>query len=224
MRSDEVPDLVSTTAEVERLRLTVQSSYRNLPLLGGQLTPSLEVGGRYDGGAAETGAGLVVGGSLSYAAPAWGLTLTGSGQGLLLHETGGFSEWGGGGTLQFSPGSAGLGPSLRVAQAWGGTSTSAQSLWSLRDASGLTANDAFDPSGHFDAEFSYGLAALDGDAMLTPYAGVTMADSGARSARLGTRLSLQPAFSLSLEGTRTESVVGTAAPDESLTLRGSVAF
>ena len=224
MRSEAAPDLVATTADVERLRLTLQSSYRNLPLLGGQLTPSLEVGGRYDGGAAETGAGLVVGGSLSYALPAWGLTLTGSGQGLLLHEAAGFSEWGAGGSLRFSPGSAGLGPSLRVSQSWGGTSTSAQSLWSLPDASRLTANDAFDASGHFDAEFSYGLAALDADAMLTPYAGLRLADGGARTARLGTRLTLQPAFSLSLEGARTESAAGTAAPDESLTLRGSVAF
>ena len=37
---------------------------------GGMLTPRIEVGGRYDGGDAETGAGLVVGGSLGYAVPA----------------------------------------------------------------------------------------------------------------------------------------------------------
>ena len=107
MRSEEVPDLLATTAEVERLRLTLQGSYRNLPLLGGQFTPALEVGGRYDGGDAERGAGLSVGGSLSYAVPTWGLTLEGSGQGLLLHETDGFSEWGAGGSLRFSPGPAG---------------------------------------------------------------------------------------------------------------------
>ena len=39
---------------------------------GGMLTPRIEVGGRYDGGDAETGAGLVVGGSLGYAVGAWG--------------------------------------------------------------------------------------------------------------------------------------------------------
>ena len=188
MRSEEVPgSMVATTAEVERLRLTLAGSYRGLPLLGGELTPALEVGGRYDGGDAETGAGLVVGGSLSYALPAWGLTLTGSGRGLLLHQTGGFSEWGAGGSPQWSPGSADLGPSLRVAQAWGGTSTSAQSLWSLPDASGMAAGGAFDPSGQLDAELSYGVAACDGAAIVTPYAGVTMAESGARTARLGTR-------------------------------------
>ena len=76
MRSEAVPGLVATTAEVERLRLTLQGSYRGLPVGGGVLTPALEVGGRYDGGDAETGAGLVVGGSLDYALPAWGLTLS----------------------------------------------------------------------------------------------------------------------------------------------------
>ena len=49
MRSEAVADLVATTAEVERLRLTLQGSYRGLPVLGGMLTPALEVGGRYDG-------------------------------------------------------------------------------------------------------------------------------------------------------------------------------
>ena len=39
---------------------------------GGMLTPRIEVGGRYDGGDAETGAGLVVGGSLGYAVPGLG--------------------------------------------------------------------------------------------------------------------------------------------------------
>ena len=88
MRSEKADRLVATTAEVERLRLTLQGSYR-VAVGGGVLTPALEVGGRYDGGDAETGAGLVVGGGLGYALPAWGLTLSARGQGLLLHESGG---------------------------------------------------------------------------------------------------------------------------------------
>ena len=39
---------------------------------GAVLTPALAVGGRYDGGAAESGAGLLLSGRLGYALPAWG--------------------------------------------------------------------------------------------------------------------------------------------------------
>ena len=129
------------------------------------------------------GAGPVLGGSLRYAVPAWGLTLTGFGHGLLVHESDGFGGWSAGGSLQFCPGSAGRGPSLRVAQSWGGTTTSAQSLWSLRDAVSVTALDTFDPTGQLDAEFSYGLDALacrHAPCRLSPYAGLTLADGGVR--------------------------------------------
>ena len=220
MRSDEVDGLVATTAEVERLRLTLTGSYRNLPLLGGVLTPALEVGGRYDGGDAETGAGLLVGGSLRYAVPAWGLTVAGSGQGLLLHETGGFAEWGAGGSLQFSPWPDGRGPSLRVARSWGATATSARGLWALPDASRLPAGDHFDPGGgQLDAEFSYGLAALAGAATVTPYAGLTMAD-GTRAWSLGARLRHDPSLSLTVAGTRREHT--GAEPEHTLELRASL--
>ena len=89
--------------------------------LGGLLTPAVEIGGRYDRGEAETGAGLAGGGSLSYSLPAWGLTLTAAGQGLLAHEQAGFREWGVAGTVLFDPGAPGRGIALR--------------LWTLADAS-----------------------------------------------------------------------------------------
>ena len=109
--------------------------------------PALEVGGRYDSGDAETGAGLLVGGSLSYALPAWGLTLTGAGQGLLLHEHPGFSEWGAGGSLRLDPGTPGRGLALHVAPSWGTASAGGGTrLWSLPDASDLAAAGHFDPA------------------------------------------------------------------------------
>ena len=185
------------------------------------LTPALEVGGRYDGGAAETAAGLVVGGSLRYAVPACGLTLAGSGQGLLLHETGGFGEWGAAGSLLFAPGPAGRGPSVRVARSWGATAISARSLWSLPDASRLTAGDDFDPAGgHLDGELSYGLDALAGAATVSPYAGLTVAD-GARAWRVGASFRRDASLSLSLAGTRRENA-GAAEPEHTLELRASL--
>ena len=223
MRSEAVPGLVTTTAEVERLRLTLQGSYRGLPVLGGVLTPALEVGGRYDGGDAETGAGLVVGGSLGYALPAWGLTLSAGGQGLLLHESDGFSEWGAGGSLRLDPGTPDRGVALSVAPSWGTTATTAATLWSLPDAARLAAQGPAQPQpgARLAAELSYGLAALDGAATVSPYAGLTVADGGARTWRVGTSFRHDASLSLSLEGTRSENA-GAAEPGHTLELRASL--
>ena len=221
MSSEAAAGLVATEADVERWRLLLEASYRALPLFGGVLTPSLEVGGRYDGGAAETGAGLVVGGSLRYALPAWGLTLTADGQGLLLHEAGGFSEWGAGGSLRFDPGAPDRGLALRVAPSWGRTTTGAARLWSLPDASRLAAYTPMASAGRLDAELSYGLDAPGGHGRLTPYAGLAHSAQGERAWRLGARLSLDPSFTLSLEGTRREHA-GAPAPEHALILRGTL--
>ena len=58
------------------------------------LTPSLEDGLRHDGGDAETGTGIEIGGGLSYTDPASGLTVDAKGRGLVAHED---AEWGAGG-------------------------------------------------------------------------------------------------------------------------------
>ena len=134
MRSEAVPGrVVATEADVERVRLLLNASYR-VAVGGGVLTPRVEVGARYDGGDAETGAGLVVGGSLGYALPAWGLTLSAGGQGLLLHESEGFTEWSAGGSLRLDPGAPDRGVALSVAPSWGTIATTAAALWSLPDA------------------------------------------------------------------------------------------
>ena len=74
---------------------------------------------RYDAGAAETGAGLVLSGRLSYVLPAWGLTLSGGGEGLLVRQEEGFRDWGAGGSLHFDPGAPGRGLALKVEPTWG---------------------------------------------------------------------------------------------------------
>ena len=159
------------------------------------------------------GAGLVVGGSLSYSLPAWGLTLTAAGQGLVVHEQAGFREWGVAGTVLFDPGAPGRGIALRVAPSWGTAAAGGgERLWSLADASALAATDRFHPAARLDAELSYGLDAPGGDGALIPYAAVALAAGGERTWRLGSRLSIDPGFSLNLEGTRTEPAGAAHAP------------
>ena len=70
--------------------------------------------------------------------------------------------------------------------------------------------------------FGYGLDAPGAAGALTPYAGVTLAADGARTWRLGTRLRLQPALAVSLEGTRAEPV--SAAAEHTLALAATLSW
>ena len=100
----EATGLVRGQAEVIRVRLLLEAGYRDVLLFGGTLSPALEVGVRADEGDAEQGAGLVLGGSVDYSLPAWGLVLSAGGQALLLHVEAGFQEWSIGGAVRFDPG------------------------------------------------------------------------------------------------------------------------
>ena len=104
---------------------------------GAELTPNVELGLRYDDGAAETGAGVELGGGLRYADPVRGLTVEATARALLAHEAGGYEEWGMGGSLQLDPGRLGRGLSLRLASGWGLTDSSTETLWQQQTASGL---------------------------------------------------------------------------------------
>ena len=66
--SEAAAGLVATTAQVTRLRLGLEGTWR-----GGALVPRLEVGVRHDGGDAETGFGLDLGGGLAWSDPASGI-------------------------------------------------------------------------------------------------------------------------------------------------------
>ena len=202
--------LVTEDAEVTRLRLLLEGSYRGAAL--GGLAPALEVGVRHDGGAADEGLGLVLGGGLRYAYPPWGLELAANAQWLPLHEQPGFSQWGAGGTVAIAPGPPGYGPALSLSSSWGALpSGAAQDLWTAPDPLATPATP--DPGGQFAAELRYGVHWRGSRTLLTPYAGVTQTARGDRIWRLGTRVQLEPSISLNVEGSLNEPA---------LTLRASL--
>ena len=218
---EEAAGLPAVTADVQRVRLVLEGALDVLRGPAGVLTPSLQVGARYDGGAAETGAGLEAGGGLSYVYPAWGLTLAGSGRLLVTHEDRGYDEWGAAGSLRLQPGTAGLGPTLSVNTAWGEAASGVEQLWSQGAGGAGVAGDAgAAPAGRLAAELGYGIAAPGGQGLVTPYAGVMLADGGAHAYRLGGRLSLGQSFSLDLEAARRERA--GAAPEHGLELNASL--
>ena len=193
-----------------RARLLAEGTYRMDFGASGVLIPRLVTGVRYDFGDVETGFGAEMGGAVTYTYPAWGLTASGNLRVLLTHQDSGFEQWGGGGSLRVSPGAAGLGPSVAVNTSLGAPASGAQRLFTSGVALGSAPASAA-PGAHIDAEMGYGLTVLDGSGLVTPYVGMAVAEKGARAFRLGGRLSVGPAFSLSVEGERREESAGDAA-------------
>ena len=201
--------LVTTGAH--RARLLAEGTYRMDFGAGGVLIPRLVTGVRYDFGDAEEGFGAEMGGGVTYTYPAWGLTASGNLRVLLTHQDSGFEQWGGGGSLRVTPGAAGLGPSVAVNTSLGAPASGAQRLFTGGVAHGSAPTASAAPGAHIDAEMGYGLTVLGGGGMVTPYVGMAVAEKGARAFRLGGRLSVGPAFSLSVEGERREETAGAAA-------------
>ena len=221
--SDAVDGLAASSAEVLRSRLLLDAAYRDIPLFGGALSPALEVGVRYDGGDAERGAGLVVGGSLDYRLPAAGLSLSARGQGLLVHRSAGFREWSAGGALRIDPGAPGRGLALSVAPSWGAATVGAQRLWTAPAAT-VPAPGAALPAGlrRIDAELSYGLALPGERGVFTPYAGLARSAFEPAAWRVGARLAIGSAVGVSLSGSRRQPA--GAGAEHTLTLSAALRF
>ena len=211
-------ELAATRADTSRLRLMLEGSRPFALDAGGMIEPSLEAGVRHDGGDAETGTGVALGGGLRYHAPAHGLTVDTRIRGFIADGDTSFREWGASGSVRIRAGREGAGLSLTVSPAFGADSSGAARLWSLPDARGLAATGASEPAGRLDAELGYGLGARPGLGVVTPYAGLGLAGAGARAWRLGVRLRVAEDFTADLGATRCE-VASDDAPEHGVTLR-----
>ena len=207
--SDAVAGLAAAVAQVGRVRLILEAG-RTLALSpGAVLAPTAQIGLRHDGGDAETGTGVEVGAGLRYTAGL--LSVEGQVRTLLAHEADGYQEWGASGSIRLSPNASGLGPSLAVLPSWGSPGSGVARLWSQPDASAPGAGGALgSPPGRLGAELGYGLPALRGRGVLTPYARLDLAEHAGQSWHLGTRLALAESFALSLEGSRRQAGDTTA--------------
>ena len=213
--SDATAELASSEADVSRLRLALDGSWRFLLENGGALTPSLGIGGRHDGGDAETGFGVELGGGIAWVDPGSGLAFALNGRVLAAHEAKGFRERGLSAALAWDPDpSSERGPSLSLTQTLGtaGAQGGTDGLFGSETPVGLWANDDTVPSGRLEAEFDYGLGAFGGRFTGTPYAGFGHSEAE-RIWRLGWRLARPGdpgSLRFSLEASRRESTGGTA--------------
>ena len=224
--SEAASGVAATTADVNRIRLGLEGSYE--VALGGssRLTPSVEVGVRRDGGTAETGFGMDVGGGLSYTHPGLGLSLGLNGRALVLHESADVSEWGASGWLAWdpNPGSE-LGPALTVSPSIGASSEGgAAQLWSRETLAGLdTDPTGANGTGRVDARFGYGMPLAGGAGV--PWAGIGLAERE-REYRLGYAFHAgdPSATDLRIELVAARREPANAEPEHTLSVQSTVSW
>ena len=212
--------LAAAAVDVWLVRGGVEGSRRFAPggdATGMVLTPSFELGARLDGGDAETGLGVDLGGGLAFVAPKHGLALDLKARGLIAHEASGFREWGASASLTWDPRpGTDRGLALRLRQSWGGSPTGGMdALLGRETLGGLAANDntGTASAGRLEAELGYGIAMFGGGFTGTPYLGFGLT-AGGRDYRLGWRLNSAErgdrGLALDLEATRREPADGNA--------------
>ncbi|MCY4165982.1 MAG: hypothetical protein OXF03_07545 [Gammaproteobacteria bacterium] len=214
--SDGAPGLAASASDVTRLRLGLEGGWRLALPGGGSLMPKLELGARHDGGDAETGFGVELGGGFNWTEPRLGLALDVSGRALLTHEDGDLRDRGFSAALSFDPApSTGLGPSLSLSQSLGGLARGG--LDALFAPGPLERRTGSDANGRWAMEAAYGFPAFGDRFIGSPHVGFGQA-AGSRDYSLGWRLAPEaenaPDLSFSLGAMRRKS--GAAKPEHGI--------
>ena len=190
-------------SEIARVRVGLQGALK----VHESIRPYIEANVRQDGGAAETGIGLELGGGVRFASgPFKGELQT---QGLVMHTADGFNEWGMSGFVQFGRGPEGL--TMAIRPSWGPTHLgNLHRQQTILDTRPSTSNQQ-----RTEIEFAYGIPLKVGIARSV--AGVTQLSTG-RMYRLGTELRPSDWMSLSLFG------LAHSQRDVGLNLRGTLTY
>ena len=206
--SEKTRDLAASESDATRLRLGLEGSYRMALEGGGHLTPKLEIGARHDGGDAETGFGVELGGGITWSDPKLGLSLDVSGRTLIAHGNDDLKDRGYAASLAFDPDPAtGRGPSLSLRQEFGGQANGG--LDALFQPATLEDRSGSEATSRWNMEAAYGFPAFGGRWTGSPHVGLGLA-TGARDYSVGWRLTPEakanaPDVSFGLRATRRES-------------------
>ena len=181
----------------------------------GAATPFVEFGGRYDGGAGATGAGLELAGGLRIKDAADRIGVEARGRVLALHTAAGYRESGFSLTASFTPQGRDRGLMMEVRPAWGAPAQGAQTLWQDNELgagfAGLSGGPG--PGGSLGARVSYGLGRF------SPFTEATWSDALSRMLRAGVRMG-RPGDAVDFEFTGGRSDRPDGAPDYRFDLYG----
>ena len=238
-----VEGMTASRDDATRLRVGLRGSWTFLYGTGrdgagtgaGAVKPSLEVGLRHDGGDAETGLGVELGGGLAWSDASLGLTGQVQAQGLASYSDGAFRAEGVSGALRWDPRpSSAIGPSLSLRSSLGASSAGAMAdLFGSATPEAVRARGDAPLEPSLEAALGYGLPAFGGRLVGVPEIGVGLSDDH-RTYRLGWRL--LPAtgysgsmawsgpghFELSIEAARREPAA--RAPEHAVGVRFNVRF
>ncbi len=198
------------TSDIQRVQAALEGTHE-CPLDGGRvLLPTLEIGLRHDSGDGLEGTGVEIGAGARYTDPQRGLTVEGSGRYLVTHSDD-YDEWGFQGSVRVDPGSDRRGLALSLMPSWGAYQSKVDQVWSQDAVHALSQGDREPMKGRLDVAADYGLSALSGRGLLTPYARLSLG-GGTGTYRLGSRLEIGTAFNLSIEGGRLRDAQGESKP------------
>ena len=222
--SETTRDLAASESDVTRLRFGLEGSWAVALGDGGgprsgsgaSLTPKLEIGARHDGGDAETGFGVELGGGIAWTDPIMGLSLDLSGRTLLAHDNDDLKDQGVSATLTFDPTpETKRGLSLSLRQDFGGQAEGGLDALFAPDL--LEDRTDSEAESRWAMEAAWGLPAFGRRWTGSPHAGLGLA-TGARDYSLGWRLTPEapnaPDLSFGVKAARRES--GASAPEHTL--------
>ena len=211
--SEKTDQLAASRSDATRLRIGLEGSYHVALDGGGTVTPKLELGARRDGGDAETGFGVEVGGGIAWTDPGMGLSLDVSGRTLLAHGDDDLKDQGFSAQLAYDPTPATTrGAALNLRQDFGGQSRGGlDALFQPETLDDRTGSS--EATSRWALETAYGLPVFGGRWTGSPHAGIGLA-TGSRDYSLGWRLAPEaataPDLSFGLKATRRESSTAEA--------------
>ena len=224
VRSD-TGNLAASEAVATRLRLGLEGTYRGLTLGDGALEPRIELGVRHDGGDAETGFGLDLGGGVAWRHAGSGVSAEVSGRGLMTHESKGFGNRGFSGALAWDPRpESARGPSLTLTQTMGAPADGGMdALLGRTTLAGLSADeDGGDDlrNRRLELRLGHGFPAFGGGFASVPEIGAGLSD-GARDYSLGWRFvpARQDANALEFGVEARRRVSAAGAPEDAVGAR-----
>ncbi len=219
--SEKTAGLAASDADVTRLRFGLEGGWRIAMEDDAYLTPTLELGARHDGGDAETGFGVELGGGIAWADPDIGLLVDVTGRTLIAHEDGDLKDRGLSASVAFDPDPAsGRGPSLSLLQEFGGPARGGLDALFVDDP--LEDRTGSEAESRWSAEAAYGFPVFGGRFTGSPHAGFGLA-TGRRDYSLGWRwtpAASAPELPFGLKAVRRES--DTKAPEHTVGLEATV--
>ena len=190
--------------KTQGLRVALEASQKCAMSPDSCMTPSVELGVRWDGGDGETGAGAELGGGVKYSDFKSGVTASVNLRYLIAHKNDN-KVWGVGAMLRRQPVSGSAGMTYNASISTGrANSEASSSFWERSVSTSNLAEGKTETTSRFDSEIGYGVYGSNG--LVTPYIGLGIQES-TRDYRVGTRFSTDSTLELQLEFEHHESDV-----------------